>query len=115
MAWVSSLEAEKRKRARTRVTAMADAIEKELRATGSTELHVRADAVSDRTEWRRAAVIAAHRIGYPGATLDRGGLLSLFVGKPSSPLEDRLAADVVAAWITHGRDPRHVRSRRSRR
>ena len=115
MAKITSIGAEKRKRERTRVAEMAGAIEEELRASGSRELHVRADSVADRGEWRRAAIIAAHRIGYPGATMDRGAVLSLFVRKPSSPLEDRLAANAVAALITHGRDPRLARSRRPRR
>ncbi len=49
---------------RERTLRLADAIERELRVSGVRELRVSKGEVEHPRRWRRAAVIAAHRLGF---------------------------------------------------
>jgi hypothetical protein len=77
-----------------RTLRLAREIERELRLTGARELRVPITEVEDPARWRRAAVMASHRIGFVANTLKWGRTLVLLVHKPVTEAESRWAAEV---------------------
>ena len=53
---------------RQRTLRLALEIEREFRRSGARELRVKASYFDDVGRWRRAAVIAVHRLGHPATT-----------------------------------------------
>lgn len=87
-------------RERTRQLSMQ--IEQGLRrahATGGRMLAVEADRVGDVQRWRRAAVMAAHRIGHRATTYRWGSQVRVELDLPVSEGERRRAALVVASQL----------------
>ena len=78
-------------------------IERELRRSGARTLVAATDGVEDLGRWRRAAVMAAHRMGHRARTYIWGREVALELDLPVSEAEDRLAAELVASLLDIGR------------
>ena len=85
-----------------RVKRLAAVIERDLRAGMAREIRVRATDAEDPGLWRRAVVIAAHRLGLRATTFVTGDALVLLVHRPVSDSEKRMAAEAIADLILHG-------------
>jgi hypothetical protein len=85
-----------------RVRRLADAIERNLRAGALREIRVAVEDVEDPGLWRKAAVMAAHRLGFRATTFCAAGALVLLVHRPVTDAERRQAADAMAALILQG-------------
>jgi hypothetical protein len=90
---------------RQRTVRLADDIEGMLRRGGDRELRLRAEDVEEPTRWRRAAVMAGHRLGYPTSTWAAGGWLGLLLHRPVTEAERRGSAEAMAGWILYGVPP----------
>ncbi|HET9078568.1 MAG TPA: hypothetical protein VFN68_16655 [Acidimicrobiales bacterium] len=84
---------------RERTSRLADAIERELRVTGARELRIPMEAVEDPGRWRRAGVLASHRLGFKASTFAVAGVLGLIVHQPVTDAERRRFANAMAALI----------------
>jgi hypothetical protein len=88
-----------------RTVRLADAIERRLRANGECGFVVDADEVDDPDMWRRAAVMAVHRLGYKARTWADADQVAVIVDRPVTEAEKQWAADAVSAFIRPGPRP----------
>lgn len=88
---------------RERTRRLAAEIERELRQAGVRTLVAGVDDVEDLGRWRRAAVMAAHRMGHRARTYLWGREVAVELDLPVSRAEDRQAAEMVASLLGIGR------------
>jgi hypothetical protein len=88
-----------------RTVRLADAIERKLRANNGSGFVVDAGEVDDPRLWRRAAVIAVHRLGYRARTWGGEDRLAVIIDRPISDVEKRWAAEAISAVIRPGPRP----------
>ena len=81
---------------RERTRRLSSEIERELRQTGVRTLVAAVDGVEDLGRWRRAAVMAAHRMGHRARTYVWGREVGVELDLPVTEAEDRRAAQLVA-------------------
>ena len=84
---------------RERTRRLSSEIERELRLTGVRTLVAAIDEVEDLGRWRRAAVMAAHRMGHRARTYLWGREVAVELDLPVSEAEDRHAAELVASLL----------------
>ena len=84
---------------RERTRRLAVEIERELRLTGVRTLVAAIDEVEDLGRWRRAAVMASHRMGHRARTYLWGREVAVELDLPVSEAEDRRAAEMVASLL----------------
>jgi hypothetical protein len=87
---------------RERTRRLSRQIEQDLRrthATGGRMLAVEADRVEDVPRWRRAAVMAAHRMGHRATTYCWGNQVRVELDLPITEAERRRAAIVTAGLL----------------
>jgi hypothetical protein len=87
---------------RERTRRLSRQIEQDLRranATGGRMLAVEADSVGDVPRWRRAAVMAAHRMGHGATTYCWGNQVRVELDLPITEAERRRAAIVTAGLL----------------
>ncbi len=87
---------------RERIRRLSTQIEQDLRrahATGGRMLAVEADRVGDVPRWRRAAVMAAHRMGHRATTYCCGSQVRVELDLPITEAERRRAAVVTAGLL----------------
>ena len=85
-----------------RTMRLADAIERRLRANHGCGFVVNAHEVDNPMVWRRAAVIAVHRLGYRARTWAGGDHLAVITDRPINDVEKRWAAEAVSAIVRPG-------------
>ena len=90
---------------RERTRRLSSDIERELRLTGVRTLVAAIDEVEDLGRWRRAAVMAAHRMGHRARTYLWGKEVAVELDLPVTEAEDRRAAEFVASlvWLHYRR------------
>lgn len=88
-----------------RVAKLADGIESKVRRNGGSGYAVDAATVEEPELWRKAAVVAVHRLGYRASTYRAEGRLAVVVHRPISEAEQRLAAEAVSALLRPGPRP----------
>ncbi|MHB1614430.1 MAG: hypothetical protein ACYCXA_13680 [Actinomycetes bacterium] len=84
---------------RERTRRLSSEIERELRLTGVRTLVAAVDEVEDLGRWRRAAVMAAHRMGHQARTYVWGREVAVELDRPVTEAEDRRAAELVASLL----------------
>jgi hypothetical protein len=87
---------------RERTRRLSRQIEHDLRrthATGSRMLAVEAEGVGDIPRWRRAAVMAAHRMGHRATTYCWGNQVRVELDLPITEAERRRAAILTASLL----------------
>jgi hypothetical protein len=81
-------------------------IERDWRRSGDATVAVDADAVDDVRRWRKAAVMAAHRMGHKASTYAWRGEWVAALDVPVTVADNRRAAEILASLIlprpTHG-------------
>ena len=90
---------------RQRTLRLALEIEREFRRSGARELRVKAGDVDDVGRWRRAAVIAVHRLGHPATTWASGEIVAAAVLRPVTVMERQDAAQRIADLLFGGTPP----------
>ena len=90
---------------RERTRRLSSDIERELRLAGVRTLLAAVDEVENLDRWRRAAVMAAHRMGHRARTYLWGKEVAVELDLPVTEAEDRRAAELVASlvWLRHRR------------
>ena len=89
---VVDLEAERTRR-------LSASIERGLRRGGGRGLAVDEDRIDDVGRWRRAAVMAAHRLGHRASTYRWRGQWDVALDVPVSAVEQRSAAELTVGLI----------------
>ena len=89
---VVDLEREKTRR-------LARDIERELRNSGDREFAVDVGAVEDVSRWRRAAIMAAHRMGHRASTYLWRGEWRVELDLPVTEAERRYSALLIGSII----------------
>jgi hypothetical protein len=89
---VIDLEREKTRR-------LAREIERELRNSGDRVFAVEAGAVEDVSRWRRAAIMAAHRMGHQASTYLWRGEWRVVLDVPVTAAERRRSALLIESII----------------
>ena len=84
---------------RERTRRLSSEIERELRLTGVRTLVAAIDEVEYLGRWRRAAVMAAHRMDHRARTYLWGREVAVELDLPVSEAEDRHAAELVASLL----------------
>jgi hypothetical protein len=87
---------------RERTVRLASDIERVLRRSGERTFAVPSSSVEDPIRWRRAAVMAAHRLGFRACTYRRNGCLVVEVARPVTDAERRSAAEVFSGLLLAG-------------
>jgi len=85
---------------RERTRRLSRAIERDLRRAGGKALAVDEGGVDDSVRWRRAAVMAAHRMGHQAHTYLWLGQWHVDLDYPVTKEESRMAADVMSALLS---------------
>ena len=84
---------------RERTRRLSSDIERELRLTGARTLVATLDEVENLDRWRRAAVVAAHRMGHRARTYVWGQEVAVELDLPATGLEDRFGAELAASLV----------------
>lgn len=84
---------------RERTLRLSAEIERELRHSGARTLAAAVEEVEDLGRWRRAAVMAAHRMGHRARTYLWGREVAVELDLPVTEAEDRHAALAVASLL----------------
>jgi hypothetical protein len=84
-------------RERTRRLSMV--IERQLREAGGRSVAVDAASVEDVARWRRAAIVAAHRMGQRASTYALAGQVRVELDLPVTAAEHGWAAQVAAGLL----------------
>ena len=85
---------------RERTRRLSRVIERDLRWTRGKALAVDEGKVGDPVRWRRAAVMAAHRMGHRAHTYLWLGQWHVDLDYPVTKEESRMAADVMGALLS---------------
>lgn len=88
-----------------RTERLADAIEQTLMINGGYGFIENAAEVDDPRLWRRAAVVAAHRLGYRATTWADEQHLVVVINRPITDDERQAAAKAVSAVLRPGPRP----------
>jgi len=84
---------------RERTRRLSAEVERELREAGARTLVVALEDVENLGRWRRAAVMAAHRMGHRARTYVWGEEVAVELDLPVTEAEDRHAALLVASLL----------------
>lgn len=87
---------------RERTRQLSRTIEKDLRRGGARTLKVDVDALEDVARWRRAAIMAAHRMGHRATTYLWRRQLHVELDLPVTEAERRQAALVAESILGRG-------------
>ena len=91
---------------RERTRRLSRTIERDLRRAGGKSLAVDEGEVEDPTRWRRAAVMAAHRLGHRAETYRWLGQWNVDLDYPVTKAESQFAADVIGTLLLGARTER---------
>jgi hypothetical protein len=91
---------------RERTRRLSRTIERDLRLAGGKSLAVDESEVEDPTRWRRAAVMAAHRMGRRAETYRWLGQWYIDLDYPVTKEESRFVAEVIGALFFDARTER---------
>ena len=91
---------------RERTLRLSCTIERDLRRAGGKSLSIDEDRVENLARWRRAAVMAAHRMGHRAETYRWLGRWRIDLDYPLTKAESKFAADVIGGLLFDARTER---------